>query len=297
MAEDDGVIGADEARRLGLSWGAEQRLVTTGVIERPAPGVLRSTSSPLTWRSRLRIATLAPGDGVISHGAAARLHGMDGFDRYDHVDVLCRKGWWPNCPDDTLTHFTRGLTPVDVVRIDGIPALTVGATLTLLSPTAGLGATARALDSMLREGATIDELRLVARRWTRRGRAGPATLKLLLDERDGKTLPASWFQRLAKRVLERHDVQLVDEYPVHLHNGHLVAVLDLAEPHLKIGVECQSWKWHATPAAQHRDARRKGMLRQLGWEIVDVWWRDLATPDRILQELTHLIQTRQLSAG
>ena len=37
-------------------------------------------------------------------------------------------------------------------------------------------------------GEAFDELRLVARRWTRRGRPGPATLKLLLDEREAVAL-------------------------------------------------------------------------------------------------------------
>ncbi|MEO6570780.1 MAG: hypothetical protein ABIO83_04475 [Ilumatobacteraceae bacterium] len=300
MAVRDGVLTCEHARTLGLVWEREQTLVDAGVIDRPVPGVIRAIGSEPTWRQRVRIAALAPGDGVISHGAAARLHALDGFDRYDEVDVLCRKGWWPNGPDRTLTHFTRGLThPLDVIEIGGIRTLSIGATLTLLSPTAGLGGTARALDSALRAGATIDDLRLVGQRWTKRGRPGPRTLLMLLDERDGKTLPASWFQRLAKRMLEMHALELIDEFPVRRRDGTLLARLDLAAPNLRIGIECQSWRWHATPEAQHRDARRRGALRGLGWEIVDVWWRDLEQPDRIERELTHLIGTRthELSAG
>jgi len=50
-------------------------------------------------------------------------------------------------------------------------------------------------------------------------------------------------------------IQSVDEHPVH-QGGRLLAELDLAIPELKIGVECQSWEWHSTPAAQRRDAAR-----------------------------------------
>jgi hypothetical protein len=234
---------------------------------------------------------------VISHGAAARLHRLDGFDRYDRVDVLCRKGWWPDAPDGTITHFTRGLTdPADVVDVGPIPVLAVGATLTLLAPQAGVARTAKALDSALRSGHTIDDLRSVAHRWQRRGRPGPGTLLRLLDEREGRTLPRSWFQRLAKALFERHRIRLVDEYPVHDERGVVLAELDLAEPNRRIGVECQSWAWHATPEAQHRDARRRGALRRLGWEIVDVWWRDLDRPGPILAELDHLLTTRPVCA-
>jgi very-short-patch-repair endonuclease len=259
--------------------------------------VLVSPAAPRTWHQRAIEAVFAPGDAVLSHAAAARLHGLDGFDRYDFVDVLCRKGWWPHPPPGTITHFTRGLTDAaDVTEVDSRRVLTVPATLTLLAPTAGLGPTARALDSALRLGHHLDELREVAIRWKRRGRAGPPTLLVLLDERDGRRLPRSWFQRLAKTVLERTGIRLVDEYPVRDERGILIAELDLAEPRRKIGIECQSWRWHATPDAQHRDARRRGALRTLGWEIVDVWWRDLDQPNRIIAELHHLLTTRPVCA-
>jgi hypothetical protein len=115
---------------------------------------------------------------------------------------------------------------------------------------------------------------------------------MLLGERVDNRLPRSWFQRIAGRVLAAAGIRLVDEYPVRDRNGVLLAELDLADPVRKVGVECQSWQWHATPTAQHRDARRKGMLRQLGWEIVDVWWSDLRHPDRIIGEVMYLLRAR-----
>ena len=72
----------------------------------------------------------------------------------------------------------------------------------------------------------------------------------------------------------------------------LLAELDLADPARKVGVECQSWGVARSPTAQHHDARRRGMLRQLGWEIVDVWWSDLHHPERIVAEVTYLLRSR-----
>ena len=115
---------------------------------------------------------------------------------------------------------------------------------------------------------------------------------MLLGERVDKALPRSWFQRVAGRVLATAGIRLVDEYPIRDDRGVLLAELDLADPVRKVGVECQSWRWHATPTAQHRDARRRGMLRQLGWEIVDVWWSDLQHPDRVIAELLYLLRSR-----
>ena len=297
MAAQHGVASSVQARASGVESHAENALVRRGVLRRPTAGVLVSPAAPRTWHQRAMEAVLAPGCAVLSHGAAARLHGLDGFDRYEFVDVLCRKGWWPHPPAGTITHFTRGLTDVaDRAEDDAIRTLTVPATLTLLAPSSGLGRTARALDSALRLGTDLDELREVANRWKRRGRPGPPTLLMLLDERDGRRLPRSWFQRLAKQVLERSGIRLVEEHPVHDERGVLIAELDLAEPRRRVGIECQSWRWHATPDAQHRDARRRGVLRTLGWEIVDVWWRDLDCPDRITAELHHLLTTRPVCA-
>jgi very-short-patch-repair endonuclease len=179
-----------------------------------------------------------------------------------------------------------------VVSVSGIPTLSIPLTLALLAPVAGIGPTARALDAALRRGVPRDELRRVAGDWRRRGRSGPPALLMLLGERMDQRLPRSWFQRLAKRVFERHGIRMVDEFPVHDERGILLAELDLADPTTKVGVECQSWRWHSSNEAQHRDARRRGRLRLLGWEIVDVWWSDLQHPDRILAEVTYLLKTR-----
>lgn len=296
MARRHGVIAVAHARRLGVTHATELGLVRDGVVRRSAAGVLVSTSAPATWEQRALAAVLAPGRAVLSHGAAARLHGLDGFDRHDSVDVICRKGWWPNPPVGTITHHTRGLTLADVTEVDGVSTLTVATTLTLLSPVVGTGRTAKALDSALRRGHTIDDLRAVATRWRTRGRPGPPVLLMLLDEREGHTVPRSWFQRLAKRVLATTNVRLVDEYPVRDARGVLLAELDLADPRRRVGIECQSWSWHATPTEQHRDARRRGELRRLGWEIVDVWWRDLRHPDRVRAEVEYLLRTRPVVA-
>jgi very-short-patch-repair endonuclease len=118
---------------------------------------------------------------------------------------------------------------------------------------------------------------------------------MLLGERVDNRLPRSWFQRVASRVLAAAGIRLVDEYPVRDRRGILLAELDLADPVRKVGVECQSWQWHANPTAQHRDDRRKGTLRQLGWEIVDVWWSDLRMPQRIVDEVLYLLRTRDPS--
>jgi hypothetical protein len=297
MAEQHGVATTVQARELGISRRVERRRIEDGTLWMPFPGVLAAGGAPITFASRALAAAWSPGVAAISHAAAARLHGLDGFDERSvpddaPIDVIGHRGAALHHSLGARPHFTRGALDEHVTTVTGIPVLTVAATLALLAPAVGLGPTARALDSALRLGVPIDELRAVAEAWRQRGRSGPPVLLHLLDERVDSRLPRSWFQRVAGRVLERAGIRLVDEYPVRDARGVLLAELDLADPARRVGVECQSWRWHATPAAQHRDARRRGVLRQLGWEIVDVWWSDLRQPDRVLAELLHLLHTR-----
>jgi very-short-patch-repair endonuclease len=87
----------------------------------------------------------------------------------------------------------------------------------------------------------------------------------------------------------------VDEHPVYA-GDRLLAELDLAIPELRVGIECQSWRWHGTPEAQRRDAARKRALRRLGWEIADVWWSDLDRIDDIFDTVQVIAAERRLGA-
>lgn len=292
MSGQHGIATTTQARALGLTRRVERGLLARGLLAEPLPGVLAAAGVEMTFERRAMAAALGPGVMAVAHGAAARLHELDGFERHECVDVIGVNGAAPHPALRAEFHQTRGPVGDHVVEVTGIPVLSIPLTLALLAPIAGIGPTARALDAALRRGVEVDELRAVARAWRRRGRSGPPALLMLVGERVDQRLPRSWFQRLAKRVLERSGIRLVDEYPVRDHRGTLLAELDLADPARKVGVECQSWRWHSSADAQHRDARRRGVLRQLGWEIVDVWWSDLRHPDRVVAEITYLLRTR-----
>ena len=292
MAHQHGVATCAQSRQLGVTRAVERRLILSGTLSSPFPGVLAAAGAPVTFEARAMASALSAGVVAVSHAAAARLHALDGFDRSEVVDVIGRKGARLHRALGTTLHYTRGCIDEHVTTVGPIPVLTIAATLALLAPAVGIRPTARALDSALRLGVPAEELRQVASAWRRRGRSGPPALLMLLGERIDNRLPRSWFQRVAGRVLAAAGIRLVDEYPVRDRRGVLLAELDLADPARKVGVECQSWEWHASPTAQHHDARRRGMLRQLGWEIVDVWWSDLHHPERIVAEVTYLLRSR-----
>jgi hypothetical protein len=150
----------------------------------------------------------------------------------------------------------------------------------------------KALEGTMRDGINPVWIRQVAARYDRPGNSATRRLVQALDQRVDGTLPRSWFQRLASRILADFGIDTVDEFAVH-EGERLLAQLDLAIPDLRIGVECQSWKWHATPEAQRHDTARKRSVRRLGWEVVDLWWSDLDRMDDILATLRVVITDRQ----
>ena len=244
----------------GVTRRVERRLITAGAIEQPCPGIVTVAGVPLTFHGRAMAAALSRGVVAVCHGAAARLHGLDGFAEHPTVDVLGVRGANPHRRLGVTVHRTRGTTDGHVTTVEGIPTLTVPATLALLAPAVGIGPTARALDSALRLGVTTDELGAAATAWRRRGRSGPPALLMLLGERVDHRLPPSWFQRLAACVLARTGIRLVDDYPVRDPRGILLAELDLAHP-ARAGSASSASAGSGTRhrPRQQRDARRRGI--------------------------------------
>ena len=221
--------------------------------------------------------------GVASHRTAARLHGLDGFNRCNEVHITLRYDQHRHHHEGTVAHISRVLDGSDQLAIGGIPAVIIPVCLLQLAEQPD-DAMIKALEGSMRDGISPTWIRQVATRYERRGRLAPRLLLRALDERVNGTLPRSWFQRLASRLLADAGIETVDEFPIY-ESRQLLAELDLAIPNLRIGIECQSWKWHATPDAQRRDAARKRRLRRLGWEIVDVWWSDLDRIDDVVATL------------
>ena len=276
MSRQHGAASAAQARELGVDRRALRRLLRDGAIDSPSPGVLIASGSPATFRRRAMAAALAPGVTAVSHRTAARLHDLEGFAREGTIDVIVGRSANPPVRSGAVVHRSRAELAAHVTAVDGIPVLTIAATLALLTPLAGPALTTRALQGALSRGVTTTELRDVALAWRRRGRPGPAALLGMLGESDDDRLPSGWFRQVAARVLTRFGVRLVDRFPV----GDVE--LELADPTRRIGIA----------DGRFTEAARRARLRRSGWDVVDVWWHDRHQPDRVIDELATLLASR-----
>jgi len=294
FAGQDGLATSAQLRARNVERGVVRQRTKAGEWERLGRSVLAVPGAD-TWRRRVRAAQLTAGeDAAISHVTAGRLHGLDGCEHHEQIHLtVCDAVHRTSLP--AVAVHRSGLLDIEACdHVDGMLVVSRPVALVQIAATVGRDAAAKALDGMLRAGDSPIWIDGVVRSWKRRGVRGPAIVLDLLHQRVAATLPRSWFQRLVSRVLLARGIQMIDEYRVHDTDGTLLAELDLAIPELRIGIECQSWRWHGSPAAQAADARRKRRLRLLGWEIVDVWWSDLRRGDEIAEEVVYLT-TRRLA--
>ncbi len=290
FAQQEGLASTTQLYKLKVGKGLIRQRIATGEWERIDQRVIGVASTPVTWRRQVWAALLSAGDtAAVSGATAARLHGFDGFDRNDQLHITTFRRRHHTALSGVTIHRSGALTADQCVDVDGLRCVSKPIALLQIAASHGRDAAAKALDGMLRDGSSTIWIERVVSQWRRRGVVGPATVLELINERVDSRLPRSWFQRLAKSVLSTRHLDLVDEHPVRLPDGTLLAELDLAIPNLQIGVECQSWQWHSTPGARARDAQRKRRLRLVGWELVEVWWTDLERIDEIVEELTVLI--------
>lgn len=273
LAADSQLVAA------GIKPAQLQRRLDDGDWRRPCPGVVELVGAPPDWRRTPMAVTLAPRCSVVGKGAAARVHGLDGFTDHQTIDAFVERGARRGLPTGVLAHSSRRLEKADITIVDGIRVTSIATTL-LHCAAADYpdDQVQQALDDALRRGKRPRWFVQTIERWQGKGVSGPNELRTMLRSRVGERVPRSWYQRLAHRALLELGVRLEHEVPV-FDGGELLAELDLADVELKCGLECQSWDHHATPAAIDHDLERKRRLRSLGWEIVEMWWSDLERMD------------------
>ncbi len=256
------------------------------------------SGSPPSWRQRLMIATLSANRrGVISHRAAARLHGLDGFD-YDGMAVVEASVTRANriSLPDAVFHHVQALDVADVSKVDGIRCTTVARTL------ADLGSVihdrrriGRALTDARRRGVRLATLRATAERLHRPGQRGTGELLRLLDAIPFEgTVPASWFEELLARCLDDPSLPtVVAQYPIVATDGSVIAKTDIGIPSVKLGLEAHSRRFHFGPVREPLDEERDLAAAAAGWELLYLGWHSTRRPAEVLAIVKRVVRARQ----
>ena len=267
-ARQHGVVAFWQLRELGLGATAIDERVEAGRLHRLYRGVFAVGHRILTPNGYLMAAALACGpEGVISYVDAAELHGIRrrGYARTRiHVSCPTRAG-----RRDKRLRIHRGdkLRPQDVTRVDRIPCTSVPLTLLDLAETGPVNREVERAEALgVFDLVAVNELleRSNGRRGAHRLRqavtaAQPAFTRsdiedMVLTICEGANLPRPlvnvWMPRIEKEV-------------------------DFMWPKPRVIVEADSHEHHGTPSAREADHRRDRLLRNLGWRVERVTWREI----------------------
>lgn len=234
----------------------------------------------------------ANGAGVLSHRAAARLHGVDGFTA-DLVEVTVPHGRRVRV-DGVVVHQAP-LPDEHWLEVVGIPCTSLARTIVDLPQVIGPRALERAIDDFQRKGYSLDWLEQVATGWRRRGRRGSTVVLRDIERRRALgTVRGSWFEKLIEEVIRSPRLPpAVQQHVILDSRGKFVARVDLAFPDVRLGVEAHSRAFHMGTQRELVDQRRENRAMVEGWQFLYLGWADRKTPRQAREFLERVVARRR----
>jgi hypothetical protein len=267
------VFGARQLAELGISAQQVNRLVGRGSVRRLDPQVYRMAGVPRSWLGDLSAGLHGLGpDAVVSHQAAAKLHGFDRFTR-DVLEFTVKRRRRGAFFLDATIHTSLVLPSSDIVEVRGLrtthPIRTVIDLAALRIREERLEA---AVDSAVRlRHATLDDIARRLQQLRGKGRRGVRRLDRVLVTSGGHTFLERAFLKLV------HDAGLPRPVPQveHRRAGVHIARVDFLFPDHGVVVEVSGGRGHSSAADRAKDARRRNELQHLGRVVLEFTYEDL----------------------
>jgi hypothetical protein len=263
-----GVLLTRQARAAGASDVQLHRAVASGHLRRVGRGILAVVGHPGGFRQRLLVAQLRLGpDALVSHRAAAWLHGLDGIER-PLVELSTAN--WRDVPGAIVHERTR-TAELGWQWMGPLAVTDVLHTLGDLGAVAGADVVERALESALRRRLVAEvELRRFARPWDWRGCRGMGVLQMVLDRRPTNAPPTGSDAETVclQAVRAAGEPEPVRQHEVFDVEGRLVGLVDFAYPEILLGWEVDGFETHGTPSAMQYDLTRQNRIVAAGYEIL-----------------------------
>jgi very-short-patch-repair endonuclease len=270
---NDGVITRREALALGMPERTLDRRIEEGALIKIAsavyalPGVFEAEHSIL--------AAAARGLGsVVSHQAAARLHGVTIAGPRLVVSVPHRR---THRFPEVVVHQLTDIRERDVVIVGKLPTTTPSRTVMDLAAVLSPAQLGRALDRFASKGlATFEQMSQILDQLARKGKPGVDRLRRALEPRLGSR--GSPESELESRLLEVIRMSGLPEPKVQHRPPwlkHVNGRVDLAYPHSKVVIEGDSREWHGDEYTFQADRERDNLAQLAGWRILRFTWQDI----------------------
>ena len=270
-ARQHGAFSRSQAYAAGAS-RAQVRTRIAKKIWRPASDhVLTLTSSPDTFEQRVWCSVLQMRAPIVSHRAAARLHGFRYLGAVEPEVTI-------TYPDEHKNPFGRvhrsaDLRPEDITGVGALqltsPARTAADLFVVLSEKRAVWIADEALAA---KRFTLDELAHVHARYARRGRPGTRRVRTYLRGRGtGWVAPMSLLESRAIGLFERGDLHPERQVPL---PGWLdrPGAVDFAFVADRVIVEVDGRRWHSRDQDFENDRERDNAAQVAGWTVLRFTW-------------------------
>jgi hypothetical protein len=286
---NEGVVTRHEALALGMKKSTLDRKLEEGSLVKVAtsayaiPGVFTSERAILGAASRSLGA-------VVSHQAAARLHGVVVPGPRLVVSVPHRRTH--RFPDVTV-HQLTDIREVDVTRIGGLPTTTAARTVVDLAAVLSLTQLGRAIDRFAsKEVASFEAMSDVLDQLARKGKPGVVKLRRALEPRLGtrgrseSDLESRLIELIMLASLPEPDQQYRPSWLKHI-NGRV----DLSYPESMLVIEGDSREWHGDEFTFQADRERDNLAQLAGWRILRFTWRDITRrPEYVVSSIRRALE-------
>ncbi|MFU8841937.1 MAG: type IV toxin-antitoxin system AbiEi family antitoxin [Nitriliruptoraceae bacterium] len=266
-----GIVSRAQLLAAGWSSGRIEHALRTERLVAVHAGVYRIGGAPWTRTAGRHAAVMIAGDdAVLARWSAAEALGF-APPRPGPLQVLVPHQRRPRPSSNRLVSVTRTrtLVPGDVREIDGLPVTDPARTLLDLAATCQAAALAELAVAALRIDPRILQRidTVLDRNPTARGRGNLRDARATLGS-DGDQARAEVEIAAVVHLLEAGLPRPVLGHRVHDQHGHLIAVLDLAYPERRLGIEIDGFRWHRSPARKLADEQRQNRLVVAGWTIL-----------------------------
>lgn len=243
----------------------------------------------------VRAAIAALPSAVVSHQAAAELHGIERLPRgIASVSVHTRTTHeFPG----VIVHRNQDLADWHITDVANLPVTTVARTIADLAALLTRGHLGVVFDEAVAAGLTRpEEVDAVLENIATRGKPGVRALREVLGARLPGPKRGTTLERLGARVLIDGGLpEPLYEYPVPWDPERR---LDAAYPDVRLAIEWDSKRWHLQLDAFNRDRERDRLAVLHGWRVLRFTWDDvMGRPDVVVRTVRQAITQTASNRG
>jgi very-short-patch-repair endonuclease len=286
-ARQGGAIRSDQALECGFTRGQIDQRVKDGRWRSIGRFGYRIIEMPGSMNIlRAAVATLP--NAVVSHDAAAELHGLPKL-RRGVTSVMVHSRTTHVFPG-AIVHRCHDLLDEHIVEVSDLPVTSIPRTIVDLAP----ALTRRHLTAVLAGAITEKNVRSqdvekVIAQVARRGKPGIQKVRRVIEERSAGPRDGTPLERAGAEVLRSGGIrEPLFEYPMPWNPRRRFDVAFVKEC---LAVEWDSRRWHELADAFERDRERDREALLHGWRVVRFTWVDVAhhprdvvgTVDRLLE--------------